>query len=60
MEQKILYGRKPDEEIWKEIILTEREKLFPEAKEWAEKKGYITYVKIINLDSPNFIETIII
>lgn len=57
----VLWGRKPDEEDWKEELITstsDKEHL-KKAEEWAKEQGFITRISKLNLsEKPDFVRTI--
>mgnify|MGYP003155004375 CR=1 FL=1 len=56
MKEKILYGTRKGQPDWKEEIITENEKHFRQAKNWAKKNGFDRFrVAIIDLrEKPDF------
>ena len=54
--KKILYGTRKGQPDWREEIITEHEKQFPQAKTWAKKNGFDRFrVATIDLrEKPDF------
>ena len=56
---KILFGVRKGDEDWREVIITEREERFEDARKWAETQGYDRF-RIASIDDapPDFAATV--